>query len=121
MGLAQIRSNAFLIDIGGDDSYYLGENSAGLGEATFRSNFRKPSNLTPYFSYAKSFGGFIDIGGSDNYYSFKGKKESAHPTAKNNFIWLKPERTDSTFGANNFGVGIDTDSGTIPEFFKWDD
>ena len=121
MGLAQIRSNAFLIDIGGDDSYYLGENTAGLGEATFRSNFKKPSNLTPYFSYAKSFGGFIDIGGNDNYYSFKDKKESAHPIAKNNFMWLKPERTDTTFGANNFGVGIDIDSGTIPEFFKWDD
>jgi len=36
-------------------------------------------------------------------------------------MWLKPERADSTFGANNFGVGIDIDSGTIPEFFKWDD
>ncbi|MCH7689817.1 MAG: hypothetical protein IIA17_02070 [candidate division Zixibacteria bacterium] len=121
MGLAQIRSNAFLIDIGGDDSYYLGENTAGLGEATYRDNFKRPSNLTPYFSYAKSFGGFIDIGGSDNYYSFKDKKESAHPTAKNNFMWLKPERTDSTFGADNFGVGIDIDSGTIPGFFKWED
>jgi len=120
MGLAQIRSNAFLIDIGGADKYYLGEGTPGLGEATYRTDYARPSKLTPYFTYAKSFGGFIDIGGVDAYYSFKEGEEKAHPRAKNNSLWLMPARTDSTFGADNFGVGIDIETGTIPELFKWE-
>ena len=107
MGLAQIRSNAFLIDIGGDDKYYLGENTPGLGEATFREDF------------AKSFGGFIDIGGTDTYITFNKDKEYEHPKAKNNTIWFTPAKEDSTFGADNYGVGIDIDDGTIPELYKW--
>ncbi len=120
MGLAQIRSNAFLVDIGGDDSYYLGQGTPGLGEATYRQDYEKPSRLTPYYTYAKSFGGFIDIGGRDQYYEFTEGEQKAHPRAKNNALWLQPARTDTTFGAGNFGVGIDTDEGTVPEFFKWD-
>lgn len=119
MGLAQIRSDAFLIDIGGDDKYYLGQNTPGLGEATYRKDYRKPSLLTPYYYYTKSFGGFIDIGGRDSYYEFKDRNETPHPVAKNNFLWFQPSKTDSTFGANNYGVGIDIEKGTIPEFFKW--
>ncbi|MDF1544636.1 MAG: hypothetical protein P1R58_05990 [bacterium] len=120
MGLAQIRSCAFLIDIGGDDKYTLGENTPGLGEATYRKDYDVPSKLTPYYSYAKSFGGFIDIGGTDRYSRFdKEGNELPETVFKNNALWLQPSRSDSTFGANNFGVGIDIESGTIPEFFKW--
>ncbi len=120
MGLAQIRSNAFLIDIGGNDNYYLGKDTPGLGEASYRKYYDKPSKLTLYYSYAKSFGGFIDIGGSDSYFEFSGEDETPHPLAKENSLWLQPSRTNSTFGANNYGVGIDIETGTIPEFFKWE-
>lgn len=118
MGLAQIRSNAFLIDIGGDDRYYLGENTPGLGEATFREDYSKPGRLSAYNSYAKSFGGFIDIGGTDTYFTFNKDKEYEHPVAKNNFMWFTPNKGDSTYGANNYGVGIDIEEGTIPELLK---
>jgi hypothetical protein len=118
-GLAEIRSNAFLIDIGGNDEYLFAEGARGLGDATWRSDFGKPRRLLTYNSYAKSFGGFIDIGGEDSYLSFKDGNRSPHPLAKNNSIWMQPARTDSTFGANNFGVGIDIEDGTIPELFKW--
>ncbi len=120
MGLAQIRSNAFLIDIGGADNYYLGKGTPGLGEATFRADFLKPSKLTPYYTYAKSFGGFIDIGGTDRYFEFDKDSETLHPQATNNRLWLQPSRSDSTFGADNYGVGIDTERGTVPEFFRWE-
>ncbi len=119
MGLAQIRSNAFLVDIGGDDKYFLGEGTAGLGEASYREGYGKPRRLTIYLSYAKSFGGFIDIGGRDEYYSFKDNEKSEHPRAKNNHTWFKPARTDSLFGFDNYGVGIDVADGTVPELFKW--
>jgi len=120
MGLAQIRSNAFLIDIGGDDKYYLGENTPGLGEATFHEDFLKPGRFNAYNSYAKSFGGFIDICGTDTYITFNKDKEYEHPKAKNNTIWFTPAREDSTFGADNYGVGIDIADGTVPELYKWE-
>ncbi|MFH1686024.1 MAG: hypothetical protein ABIE70_00710 [bacterium] len=119
MGLAQIRSCAFLIDIGGDDQYELGKDTPGLGEATYRADYDKPSKLTPYYSYAKSFGGFIDIGGADQYFEFNDSLHTAHSVAHDDSLWLQPARSDSTFGANNYGVGIDVDSGAVPELFKW--
>ncbi len=119
MGLAQIRSDAFLIDIGGNDKYYLGKDTPGLGEATYRDDYRFPSKLTPYYYYSKSFGGFIDIGGDDAYFEFSDKAENPSPFATNNTKWLQPAKTDSTYGANNFGVGVDADSGSIPELDAW--
>ncbi len=119
MGLAQIRSNAFLIDIGGDDQYHLGKGTPGLGEATYREGYDKPGQLSGYYSYAKSFAGFIDIGGRDQYFSFEDQDRIPHPRAKDNSRWLDPAPSDSLFGFDNYGVGIDADSGTVPELFKW--
>ncbi len=120
MGLAQIRSNAFLIDIGGNDNYYLGKGTPGLGEASYRKGYLQPRLLTVYLSYAKSFGGFIDIGGNDGYFAFSEDETTTHPVAQNNHLWLQPARSDSLFGADNYGVGIDIEEGTIPEFSRWD-
>ncbi len=119
MGLSQIRSNAFLIDIGGDDIYMLGNNTPGLGEATWRDDYGKPSKMTPYYTYCKSFGGFIDIGGRDQYYSFTDTSKVPHPKAANDHLWYSPARSDSTYGAGNYGVGIDIETGAIPEIEKW--
>jgi hypothetical protein len=119
MGLAQIRSNGFLIDIGGDDSYFLGKDTPGLGEATFRDDYLKPSKLTPYYTYCKSLGCLIDIGGADRYISFASGAETAHPRADNNRVWFAPARNDANYGAGNFGIGIDIESGIISEIEKW--
>lgn len=119
MGLAQIRSTALLIDIGGSDSYYLGQGTPGLGEATFREGYDKPGKLTTYYSYANSFGGFIDIGGRDRYFAFKDGTETAHPEAASDTLWLQPARSDSLFGHNNYGVGIDVEEGVVPELERW--
>ncbi len=121
MGLAQIRSSALLIDIGGDDEYELGISTDGLGEATWREGYHKPLQLTPYYYYANSFGGFIDIGGDDRYWQFDDDSRTKHPIASNNRTWLQPSDDHEKFGGNNYGVGIDIDSGTIPELFMWDE
>jgi hypothetical protein len=119
MGLAQIRSNAFLIDIGGDDLYRLKSGAAGLGEATPREDFAKPSKLTPYYTYCNSVGCLIDIFGTDKYISFADSATQAHPRAGDDKFWLAPARNDSSYGAGNFGIGIDIESGLIPEIEKW--
>jgi hypothetical protein len=119
-GLAQIRSFAFFVDLHGDDEYLFKENAKGIGAATYRPDYETPHKLYAYNSYVKSFGTFIDIGGADKYLSFDSTgRTSPHPLAKNNSLWLQPSREDSTFGADNYGVGIDIEDGTIPEFYKW--
>ncbi|UCG60449.1 MAG: hypothetical protein JSV52_08920 [Candidatus Zixiibacteriota bacterium] len=130
MGLAQIRSNAFLIDTDGNDRYLLGKGTPGLGEATYRAGMDKPLPLLTYYYYTKSFGGFIDIGGEDTYHEFEIASDSAtattdtltteHPLARDNSLWLQPARADSTFGFNNFGVGLDIRDGIIPELLLWE-
>ncbi|MFH2049852.1 MAG: hypothetical protein ABIJ12_10450 [bacterium] len=121
MGLAQIRSNAFLIDIMGDDKYYLGKDTPGLGEGTYREGYAvTPTTLTTYYSYAKSFGGFIDIGGNDQYHWFNDEGETAIDFITNNSTWLQPTKEDSLFGYDNYGVGIDIEEGIIPELEKWE-
>lgn len=121
IGLAQIRSFAFLIDIGGDDQYRLGVGTDGLGQASYRSDFAKPRKLAPYTYYAKSLGCLIDIGGTDLYLSYDENKEENHPDAHNNAVWFAPSKTDSIYGNNNFGIGIDIENGLIPEIQKWND
>jgi len=119
MGLAQIRSNAFLVDVGGNDKYLLKKGTPGLGEATYREDYRFPRDLAPYYYYSKSFGGFIDIGGQDEYISFDDTGKSPHFVAANNTVWFNPSKSDSTYGADNFGVGVDIEDGIIPELEKW--
>ena len=121
MGLAQIRSTAFLIDILGDDQYYLGKDTPGLGEASYREGYAvTPTTLTIYYSYAKSFGGFIDIGGNDQYHWFNDEGETAIDLITNNSTWLQPTREDTLFGYDNYGAGIDIEEGIIPEIEKWE-
>jgi len=119
IGCAEVRSNAFLIDIGGNDKYNLREAALGLGAVDFRDIYTKPSKLHTYFYEAKSFGGFIDIGGSDDYLSFSDSATVIHKTAQNNTVWFTPLHADSTYGFDNYGVGIDTDEGIIPEIEIW--
>jgi hypothetical protein len=119
IGLAEIRSNAFLIDIGGDDTYRLKSGALGLGAVDYREYYRKPRPLVTYYSDSKSIGCLIDIGGEDKYMSFTDSTETAHETAKNNHTWYIPAKTDSTYGAYNFGIGIDIENGFIPEIERW--
>lgn len=119
IGLAEIRSNAFLIDIGGNDIYRLKEGALGLGAVDYREYYLKPNRRVTYYSDSKSIGCLIDIGGDDIYISFSDSTETVHPTAANNSIWFKPSKSDSTYGANNFGIGIDIEKGTIEELERW--
>ena len=119
IGLAQIRSQAFLIDIGGDDRYALKEGAVGLGEASYRDYYRRPHPLITYYTDAKSLGCFIDIGGDDTYLIFNDSAQSPHPRAADNKFWQAPNPADSTYGAGNYGLGMDVDRGMIPEIEIW--
>ncbi len=122
LGCAQIRSDAFLIDIGGDDYYQLQAGQQGFGAATYREDYDNPSKLSPYNAYAKSFGLLLDIGGTDTYMDWDNENDklSVNPICSDNKTWFIPSKDDENYGANNFGVGMDVEDGTVPEaeFYK---
>ncbi|MBD3169571.1 MAG: hypothetical protein GF307_08815 [candidate division Zixibacteria bacterium] len=119
---AEIRSNSFFFDIGGNDTYRLGEGQCGMGGVDWRDSYRYPNRYSPYNALAKSLAVFIDIGGNDSYQDWDTKAEEIRPSDKysNNASWLNPPKDDPKHGWNNYGVGIDAEEGTIPEvyFFK---
>lgn len=117
--LSDIRSNAFLFDFGGDDLYQLNSGTAGMGEADFRESYRTQRPMTPYPSYAQSFGILIDVGGTDQYLDFVDSTQTKQPRSgcENNSTWLRPARGDEHFGFDNWGIGMDVDTGVVREFF----
>ncbi len=119
IGLAERRSNAFLFEIGGNDIYRFKEGALGLGAVDFVNYYRDLPGTSTYTVDAKSFGGFVDIGGEDKYISFTDSTESNHSKAANNYLWLTPDINSDKFGYDNYGTGIDVDTGIIPEIERW--
>jgi len=119
-GLAQIRSFAFFFDMEGADSYLYNDGQQGFGAATFREDYAHPSELMTYYYYSKSAGIFIDASGTDIYSVRGGDVEFASDLMMDNAVWRTPDPSDSTFGHNNYGIGIDTEEGHIPELEIFD-
>jgi hypothetical protein len=117
LGCAQIRSDALLIDIGGDDVYQLQSGQQGFGAATYQDSYSVPNKISPYDFYAKSFALLLDIGGNDTYLDWNKDtgKTSPDSICGNNRAWFSPAKGSEHYGANNFGVGMDVDSGAVPE------
>ena len=120
-GLAQIRSFAFFFDMGGADTYVYKSGQQGFGAATFRENYARPDELMTYYYYSKSAGIFIDASGTDLYLIKDDENETPSLKFKDNHSWFTPEKTDSTYGYNNFGIGLDTENGFIPELEIFDE
>jgi hypothetical protein len=116
---SQIRSNSFLFDFGGVDRYQLNQRTDGMGEATFRDEFRTPRPTVPFTYYAEGYGILIDVGGADHYFDFDDslKTVGARTGCSNNAIWHRPAKVAEEFGFNNYGIGLDVDSGLVREFF----
>jgi hypothetical protein len=121
LGCAQIRSDALLIDIGGDDYYQLAAGQEGFGAATYRDSYDHPSLVSPFDTYAKSFGLLLDIGGKDTYVESDTTKAKPIPSAKcaDNSNWFSPAKGSEHYGANNYGVGMDIEQGRVPDFELW--
>ncbi|PJA27502.1 MAG: hypothetical protein CO189_06810 [candidate division Zixibacteria bacterium CG_4_9_14_3_um_filter_46_8] len=119
---AQIRSNSFLFDIGGNDTYRLGSDQQGMGAATYRDDYQFPDRYSAYTTLSKSVGILIDIGGDDKFLDWDIKTDKSEPSKRymNDSQWFNPSKDDPNYGWNNFGVGIDVQEGIIPDlyFFK---
>ena len=90
------------------------------GQQIYRELYIKPSELRTYDYYTKSAGIFIDAGGVDNYWIKNDSTTPASEKYKNNRTWFDPEKADSNYGYNNYGIGIDRENGYIPELEIFD-
>ena len=117
IGCAEIRSNAMLIDIGGDDYYQLQDGQLGFGASDYRESYDNPNQFSPYNSYTKSFGLLLDIGGEDEYRDWIAETNKTIISKKcdNNSTWQTPAPGDEHYDADNHGVGMDVETGRVPE------
>ncbi len=119
IGVAEIRSNAFFIDLQGDDKYRMDSSTLKFGAADYRKSYKVPNSYSPFghMSHSLEFGIFIDVGGNDRYI-LKGKdgKPVKNNTFRNNNIWFQPNRESEKQGYGNIGIGLDTENGQIDEF-----
>lgn len=117
MGVAEIRSNAFFIDLQGNDEYIMNEKTLKFGAADFRKSYKTPNRYSPFAFHASEFGIFIDGGGKDKYkLRSKDGEFKKSKIYKNDSIWLQPDSTSTKFGFKNYGLGADVEKGFIREF-----
>lgn len=118
MGVAEVRSNAFFFDLGGNDQYRMGMETLKWGASDFREDYRTPNPYSPYMHYTHSLslGLFVDADGQDRYeeVSKNGEVREA-PKQRDNRIWLQPAPGDPSWGYRNYGVGVDLSGGQVPE------
>jgi hypothetical protein len=121
IGLSQIRSQSFFFDFAGNDLYSLDQGTPGMGEASFRESFRTPRPITPFPFYASSYGILIDIGGEDGYFDRLADIDSVteRQGIGNDTTWYRPSRESGNFGHDNYGIGVDSDSGSVDELMMY--
>ena len=87
MGSAEVRSNAFLIDLGGDDHYRFGVKGTpiGLGGVDLRKEYGTVRFFAPYNGLVSQVGLFLDLGGKDTYSRIK-PKGAQFPKRGNGFF-----------------------------------
>ena len=124
---AMIRSTALLADLGdGDDRYILSAN-AGAGSAasgyigvpdTVLPSFR--IEYTPASNYGTNFALLLDAGGTDQYLEWSDDGQHT-PSAlwRDGAIWQQPDPGAVEYGNESFGIGMDVEGGTVPEFHRF--
>ncbi len=134
IGLAEVRSNAFFIDEGGDDVYFLDHGQLGLGAGDERDSYREPGRTTTFPFHLGQVGVFLDLGGKDRY-NRRGAPEtvpdsggsSTSPAdaevvkenAEDGGTWnVRARATDAT-GGPNVSYGRDVDGGTVGFLRAW--
>jgi hypothetical protein len=102
-GLAEVRSNAFFIDEGGDDTYVLDAGADGFGDVDERKEYVDPAKTSTASLSLGQVGVFLDLGGKDTY--LRGTEPDAQ--ARDGARWNVRARDVSAPGGFNVSFGAD--------------
>jgi hypothetical protein len=67
LGVAEVRSNAFFIDEGGDDTYLVAPKGKFLGDVDTRQGYRQAGRTSAFTAHLGQVAVFLDLGGTDRY------------------------------------------------------
>ncbi len=111
IGVAEIRSNAFFIDEGGDDVYIIGARQKGFGDVDHRDNYTKPTRTGASMFHLTQVGVFLDLGGNDKYQrrDLKTRTLSPDANARDGATWHLRTRDPKHPHGPNVSIGVDTE------------
>ncbi|MHC4472523.1 MAG: hypothetical protein ACYS99_16355, partial [Planctomycetota bacterium] len=115
LGMAQVRSNAFFLDEGGDDTYVVAKALKGLGDVDRRKSYPKPERHYTYFHHLAQVGMFLDLGGKDTYLR-DGAPDAA---AADGRTWQLSRRERGSEAGPNVSLGKDVPRGRLGFLDAW--
>ncbi len=119
LGVAQVRSNAFFIDEGGDDIYVTKKKGMFFGNVDKRG-FEGPSRTSDFMKRLGQVGVFLDLGGKDQYLGVR--KDGTFgilDRIQNDRRWHYENSRRNAFGAPNAAIGVDTENATLDFLKPW--
>ncbi len=111
LGYAQRMSQAWFLDLGGNDTYRFQKARSCLGATDAFRRLARPRLEFTYEIYAKQIGVFLDTAGSDAYIR-TGKKPG--PRFRNRAVWMRPEEGDARGRHRHYGIGRDLEPAGAP-------
>jgi hypothetical protein len=120
IALATKRSNAFVIDEGGDDTYILNHNTRGVGQVDVDETYVKPGRTATFGFHVAQVGLFLDCGGSDTYQRRADDGTLVpDPQAGNNRTWHLVAKDRDARSAPNVSIGRDVARGRVGFLDPW--
>ena len=121
IGVAEVRSNAFFIDEGGDDTYVVKPKGKFLGDVDTRASYDKPGRTSDFPWRMPQVALFLDCGGEDTYLArAKDGTTSPHPTAKDGATWHVRAATRAPgAGAPNVSHAADRSDAVVGFLAPW--
>ncbi len=114
LGVAEVRSNAFFLDEGGDDTYTCRSGGRFLGAVDERASYKQPGRTADFPWRLGQVALFLDLGGNDRYLD-RGKDGKLTPRAgvHDDAAWGLKKRDPAARGGPNVAWGRDVASGRV--------
>lgn len=119
LGAAMLRSHAFFVDEGGDDTYEIEARGHGLGYADDQDNYVEPGPTTVFPYHLSQVGLFLDLGGSDTYLRRAGGATTPDRRAGDDRAWHVQKRETDTRSGPNVSIGKDVEEGRAGFLEDW--
>jgi hypothetical protein len=114
-GLAEVRSNAFFLDEGGDDTYVLDAGTQGFGDVDERPEYKDTPKTSAASFALTQVGVFLDLGGKDTYL----RGTAPDPEAGDGRRWHVRARDPAAANGFNVSFGADLEGGPLRFLAPW--